>query len=315
MASYLPSVSFTGIPTLAAASASQEGRGPVSDADITAGAPLRDKARAAVLAETTYSTKLIPVLTLATVPQASITAYSTFLTTELAWWNTNIELSPRQVAARQTSFEETVDTHHTTLNQQVLDAIPKLPLETAKDVLAKYPDESFVPTLQAKLTGIQDEKTAAASAATQAKLNVSVVDVGKQALGDAMKSIGSILYILLAIRFAAFAANDVLYKGLAYRILSFVYTAIFTPIVGWYYLYREIRAWLQPATFERPLFNCILPIYSYTLDEEGFVAGIEGEKRKPSFSEQWFGYLNSSAVQAWVIKKQQEEMRGRQAAL
>ena len=73
MASYLPSISFTAPPVVA-----------VSDADITAGAPLRDKARAAVLEETTYSTKLIPVLTLATVPQASITAYST-LTTELAW--------------------------------------------------------------------------------------------------------------------------------------------------------------------------------------------------------------------------------------
>lgn len=316
LTSYIPSISLS-------TPVSSTDSKPVSDADIAAGAPLREKARAAVLAEITYSTKLIPVLTQATVPKESIDAYSSYLTTELAWWNANVELSPRQVATRQTVYQETIQGHHDTLNQKVLAAIPTLPIATAKDILSKYPDESFVPTLQAKITGISSKASAANSAATQATLKRSTWDITKQVLSDILVHGGAILWIAVGLRCAAFAANDSMYKETPYRLLVFVYTFLLTPIVGWYYLYREVRSWIWPGTFERPIFNSVLPMFPYTMDDEGFVVGEggarvldgAGKERKRSYMEKWFGYLDTQEVRSWIDAKKAEELRGRMESL
>jgi len=294
----------------------------ISDADMKAGAPLRDKARNQVLAEITYSNKLIPVLTKATVPQASITAYSSYLTTEIAWWNTNVELSPRQVAARKTNFEETIQTYHVTLNQKVLDLITTIPLATAKEILAQYPDEKFVPTLQGKINGIQKAAKTQTELASQKKLNTSVTDVALSAFYASLQYAGTILYILIAARCGSFAANEVLYKASPYRVLAFVYTFIFTPILGWYYLYREITHYIFPTTSKLPIFNSFLPIYSYTLTPELTVMYSDGTKptengkeRGISFGDQIFGYNATSAIDAWIKAKQEEEVSQRKAAL
>lgn len=278
----------------------------LSDADIAAGAPLRDSARKVVLDEQTYSNKLVPVLTQAGVASTIITSYTTFLTTEIAWWNTNVELSTRQVAARKTQFEEQLQTYHITLNQATATAISKLPVVDATAIVKDYPDKSFIPNLQAVLNKKKSDANAAAAAKNKAILNRSAWDNISEASQAALKWAGIILYVCLALRCGAFVANDLLYKPLPYRILAFVYVFLLLPFVAPYYVWREIKYIIWPALFERPIFNSIFPMYPYNPDDSML---------QMTMGLRFFGYPDTMETRTWIDTKKKEAIAAQLKAL
>jgi len=278
----------------------------LSDADIAAGAPLRESARTEVLTEQTYSNKLVPVLTKAGVSSFTISSYTSFLTAEIAWWNTNVELSPRQVAARKTQFEEKLQTLHDTMNQATLTAISALSPEDATTIVKEYPDTSFISSLQDVLDKKDSDAKAEKAAETKATLNRSAWDNISAGAATALQWAGIILYICLALRCAAFAANDILYQPLPYRILAFVYAFLLMPIVLPYYLWKEIRYILWPSSFERPVFNSIFPIYPYN-PEDSLLQMTMGLR--------FFGYPDTMESRTWIDTKRKEEIAARLSVL
>jgi len=271
----------------------------LSDADIAAGARLRESARNEVLDEQRYSNKLVPVLTKAGVSSFTISSYTSFLTAEIAWWNTNVELSPRQVAARKTQFEEKIQTLRTTMNEATATAISALSLDDATTIVKEYPDASFIPNLQAVLDKTDSDAKAAKADETKAILNRSAWDNISAGAATALQWAGIILYICLALRCAAFAANDILYKPLPYRILAFVYAFILMPLALPYYLWKEIRYIIWPSSFERPIFNSIFPIYPYDPNDSLL---------QMTIGLRFFGYPDTMETRTWIDTKNKEDI-------
>jgi hypothetical protein len=110
-----------------------------------------------------------------------------------------------------------------------------------------------------------------------------------------------ILYILVGIRCGSFAANDLLYKPVPYRIIAFIYTFIFCPIFAPYYLWKVIKhyVWGTPL----PLFEGLLPLNAYDPSEP------------LTISKRLFGYADTPLLKEWIQVQQDEEMKARDVAV
>jgi len=120
----------------------------------------------------------------------------------------------------------------------------------------------------------------------------------KYAIGYA----STILYLVIALRFASFAANDLLYKPLPYRAIAFVYCFIFMPLLFPYYLYREFQHWFFPE-IDAPHFESIFPVIPY---EPG---------GPTSLDQKIYGYGNTPKINLWMDKMRQEQTANRLSAI
>ena len=111
----------------------------------------------------------------------------------------------------------------------------------------------------------------------------------------ALQIVGIILYICVAVRIAAFVANDLLYKPVPYRALGFIYAFIFAPILIPYYIYREFAHWIWP-TMEAPHFESIFPVNPYDPSEP------------ITFNKRVFGYADTPEIRSWIQKMQEQEL-------
>jgi len=141
---------------------------------------------------------------------------------------------------------------------------------------------------------------------SKAILNRSAWDNISAGAATALQWTGIILYICLALRCAAFAANDILYQPLPYRILAFIYAFLLMPIVLPYYLWKEILYILWPSSFERPIFNSIFPIYPYN-PEDSLLQMTMGLR--------CFGYPDTMETRTWIDTKRKEEIAARLSVL
>ena len=199
-----------------------------------------------------------------------------FLKTEVVWWDNNVELSPREVQTRDTLFDET-NANLTAKVQGQTDAIT-----------SSHVDEA------ARLEREQRE-------AQQAALNRTLYDD----LGDSMTIMGKVLfwlvYILVGLRCASFAANEIMYKPLAYRVLVFFYTFLFTPIFGPYYLWIMIKRliWKTPS----PMYEGFFPMNPYNPSEP------------LTLNRRLFGYADTPQLRQWMDDQRQKETAARDAAV
>lgn len=267
---------------------------PPTDADVKAAAPLRDAARKKVLdrfnAMIADETKLKSPVTQASwdamtpgqqqTLQTTLNIYKLpeyldllhYVKTELVWWNNNIELTPREVNTRDMKYDQTL-------------ALKQKTFEKAKNTLLTQKD-----TASKKEA---DEAKKKKEAAKNRKVSDDVWD----SLKIIFTWIFVIIYIIIGIRCASFAANEVFYKPLPYRILTFVYAFIFTPVVAPYYLWKVIARYIWPASAALPFYESMIPINPY-----------DPLKAEKTFGDYLFGYRDTPEVDTWVSEKKAAEL-------
>jgi hypothetical protein len=201
-----------------------------------------------------------------------------FLKTELVWWNTNIKLSTLDVNTRSVNFNEN--------------------FKLKQDIFRKANDQSRDSSKQQ-----QSAADDAQNKAKQAILNRSVKDDIWDSFIISLQWIGIIIYILLALRFASFAANANLYKPLPYRFLAFIYTFIFAPIVAPYYLWREIKALIWPGIVAQPLYESFFPIIPYNPTEE------------LTMNRRLYGYADTEGLRSWIQRQIAKDLEGKEKAI
>jgi len=168
------------------------------------------------------------------------TALIDYIKAELVWWNTNVKLSATTVNTRAVNFKEN--------------------LQTKTDI--------YLRTLQQKIDA-SSQKLRSEQQKVQSKnaavMNRTTSDIVWDAFKKALSFLGIIIYLVLALTFASFAANSLLHKPMLYRILAFVYAFIFAPIFGVYYTYNRIIYAIGIQGAELPLMEGLLPLKPYDL--------------------------------------------------
>lgn len=90
--------------------------------------------------------------------------------------------------------------------------------------------------------------------------------------------LGSLIWLIFGLRFGSSIANEYYYLNAPYKILMFVYTIIFTPVLIPYFIYKTLRTFFFPTTYPPVIFRCFLPLFetedplsrswlTYVLDE------------------------------------------------
>ena len=298
---------------------------PTTD-QVAEAAPLRAQVRGSVLKRYDIFEKELPTFYDAGLSYWQIRPLKNFLESEIAWWNANVELTTQQVTTRKTSYIEQLTSLNKNLGSNLKKALAALPPDKAQVILDKLKSDKadgFVgtsdqptptpttsidlsgSTASVDLSGIQqsiDLSGAAASADQPPAKETTWSDDISSASTSAFKAVGIILYICIALRFAAFAANDLLYKPLGYRVLAFIYSFIFAPLLLPYYLYREIVHWFWP-NIDAPHFESIFPIKPYDPAEPLTI-----DKRI-------YGYADTPKIRSWIQMMQQQELASRIAAV
>jgi len=159
---------------------------------------------------------------------------------ELVWWNTNVKLSATTVNTRAVNFKEN--------------------LQTNTDIYLRKLQQT-VDASQQKLSS-QEQELLSKKAAV---MNRTTSDIVWDAFKKALSFLGIIIYLVLALTFASFAANSLLHKPMLYRILAFVYAFIFAPIFGVYYTYNRIIYAIGIQGAKLPLMEGLLPLKAYDL--------------------------------------------------
>jgi hypothetical protein len=281
----------------------------LTDEQVEKGVQARDAARGAVLQEIAASKPYIVLLKSNRLTDEEIKPYTKFLQDEIAWWNANPELSVRQVGSRSRKYAEALQLlkqNHQELIVQHLSDDPNASIDDKKKQVDSISDDKTKEELKKKLAEeerlkreeeaqeerLKKEKEAEALKALE---NRTWWDDVKDAFAYALGFILLVVYLVLAIRFAGFAANDLLYKPLPYRALSFAYTFLLAPLFAPYYIYREVMNWLYPSDDYKPHFESIFPVVPYDPSEP------------LTFAMRLYGYADTSSMRAWILKKQTEE--------
>jgi hypothetical protein len=269
---------------------------PPSDEEVSQGTPMRQDARQQVLndfnsfigAERREKRQVrdgwqqMPKPAIDYVIQVyklkEVLAYKKYIREELAWWNANIEVSPRQVTARSSAYTE-------------------------KSQKLKEASDDARNTLKASISDASTAEERSKKESDKAVLARTPWDDVWSAFKYAMSFIGIILYILIALRFAGFASNSIFYKPLAYRILTFTYTFLFAPFFLPYYLYRQIAIYIWPNSTTLPRFEGLFPVNPYDPTKE------------ITMNNRLFGYADTPDIKKWVEEKRQAEIKAREEIL
>jgi hypothetical protein len=111
--------------------------------------------------------------------------------------------------------------------------------------------------------------------------------------------LGSLIWIILGLRFGSSIANEYFYLNAGYKVLMFVYTFIFTPALIPYFIYRTLRTFFFPVAYPPITFRCFLPLVPI---QEGEKAG-------------WFTYIMDQATIAEKEKKENEIIAAKRKVL
>jgi len=199
-----------------------------------------------------------------------------YLKTELVWWNNNVELSPRQINTRDMKYDEIVAEKQKAVNSLVLD---NLSAEERKEMLLNRQEE---------------EKS-------QALRDRTVYTDVKESFWTLGQVLFWLIYIVVGLRCASFAANEYLYKPVPYRVLVFIYVFVFVPIFAPYYLWK---------TIENYIWNTPLPPY------EGFFPLFPYDPSEPlTLNRRFTGYKDTIQLREWIGVKMAEETAARDAAV
>lgn len=196
-----------------------------------------------------------------------------FIKTELVWWNNNTELSPRAANERFVIYNEKIGSLRSIL-------------DNASDTIGKT-------EYTIKREKEEEEKAAALARTIYDDVTDSLIIAGKVLFW--------LVYILVGLRCASFAANEILYKPLPYRVLVFFYTFLFVPIFGPYYLWIMIKGffWKTPT----PMYEGFFPMNPYDPSEP------------LTLNRRLFGYADTPQLKKWMAEQKEKEKEAREAAV
>lgn len=199
--------------------------------------------------------------------------YINFLKTEIVWWDNNLELSAREVTTRDIQYDEKLEQKITSV-QNTRNAINS--------------------SVEATLLQQQRE-------AQQIAANRTLYDDFSDSMTIMGKVIFWLVYILVGLRCASFAANEIMYKPLPYRVLVFFYTFLFAPVFGPYYLWIIIKRfiWKTPS----PMYEGFFPMNPYNPSDP------------LTLNRRLFGYANTPELRKWMDEQRQNEKLTRDAAV
>lgn len=218
-----------------------------------------------------------------------------------AWLKANIEVSPRDVDKEQTLFNESVKTAVKDIIQKLPTAVSKLSEEDRKIItnLMKYPP------LVTPLSNAVQNYTKEVQEKQRADEKAAIERTGGDDFQDALKIVGKVMIFLIvfivALRLGSYAANASLHLPTPYRILNFIYTALFSPVLFFYYLFFILRNYFFPGSYAPLRIEAMLPFYEI--------------KEEKTWTDPLFGYTPTSEVLTEIIKKQADLEKRRQEAL
>jgi len=265
--------------------------------EIAKAAPLREAARKQVVDALNAFNTMEPGWKKAGLTESELNptnVYKSWLESELAWWNANVELSPTHVKTRQTTFQETKPVKDKQLNT----VFRSILLQKSPDQAQKILNTTAIPgkaEIQQEINEKRKQNQGKEKKAQEAIEARTWWDDVKDALQYALGFTLIVVWLVLSFRFAGFAANDLLYKPLPYRALAFAYTFIFSPFFAPYYIYRMAMSWFYPSDDYRPHFESIFPVVPYDPSEP------------LTFERRLYGYADTPAIRSWILKKQEEE--------
>ncbi len=261
-----------------------------TDEEIRAGKPKREAYRNSLLQTQATLAKLQEEVSSPLGISSEQKALQTETDKALSWINANIEVSPKDVEVKQTSFNETFQTLVQKYDQVAEKAFLKNPKQ---EIVNAYPFLEGKKALQNIIRKTNQNDKREKQKKREELNNRTYWDDFTDALNSVLKwgLIGFVLFY--AIRSASFAANQNLFLPLPYRVLKFMYTLIFFPIWIPYYAYREIKHAIWPC-IDEPAFESVFPVQPYNPGEE-----LDLNKRL-------FGYPNVPELCSWLQKKKDE---------
>jgi hypothetical protein len=284
----------------------------LTDKQVDEGDAYRTKARQEILKEIDYSKayisdihgRKIGITTQDTLP------YTGMLYAEIAWWNANPELSPRQVRSRWIVYSENLNSVKTALQILVFEktvdkAISADTPEERETFLQQIKDPKQRELVRKRLEIYDTNDTIEKEKDLEEKRNFILnktawVDM-RMAFQTSLQIALSIIYILFALRMGGFSASQTLYKPVPYRVLAFAYTLLFAPVFGLYYLWRTIAHYILGNPL--PPYFSVLPLVPYDPSE------------KRNLDKSLYGYAETAANLAWISQMQQAQKKERLAAL
>lgn len=213
------------------------------------------------------------------------------VTQEKQWWDENLVLCPADVSLRTRKWQEESDAIFERIAAIYYAVLEVKPEPERNALLARIGP----PEIKQKLTERLDKQFSGAKqaevkkkAAEEEELKSRTIwDEVKIAFRSAMGWLVPILYVLVALRLAGYAANDTFYKPFPYRVLAFIYTFLFAPFLLLYYLYRLFFS--EPE--EQLIFEGVFPLYPYDPNQE------------VTLFSRFFGYPWTDSLHNWVDKK------------
>ena len=279
----------------------------LTDQEVAEGSPVRDAFRKLVIERQTFLTSSLDIFngTSVSSPYKSLLQ---FVEKELAWVNANLELSKRTVNTRRREFQEGYDAKLKEVTKEIEAEFPKLPGMKQDQVLAFL---SFDPATQAKLRkqaqavmNQNQEKQAAEMQRVLKRSNWDILnDAFAKSKGRLINYFWILLFLILALRAASFAANENLWRPLPHRILVFLYTFLFFPITIPYYGYREIRSWFSSDPEMQPRMEGLFPKDPYEPTPD------------VTLSQRFFGYADTPDIKRWIQGKLDTYQEDREQSL
>uniref|UniRef100_A0A6C0DT03 Uncharacterized protein n=1 Tax=viral metagenome TaxID=1070528 RepID=A0A6C0DT03_9ZZZZ len=299
----------------------------LTDDEVEHGDKYRTKAREEVLKETEYAQSYVANLhdRKIGITEFDTLPYTSFLDAELLWWNNHPELSPRQVRNRWIMYGETLEVLkanlQNTVSAKTIEAAVSAPDQEARDTIIAQMDDPIVQGKDAFINQSSDstpqeivrqqvalrvkqqkeKEDEEAKKNTLFTLNRTIWHDMVEAFGASLSIVFSVLYLLFAIRIAAFGANQYLYKPVSYRALAFFYTFLFAPLFSVYYLWRTIAH----SLFKKPLppYYSIFPAVPYPPGE------------KLNLQRSMYGYPETPELIRWIKEMKEAQFKDRIRAL
>ena len=278
----------------------------LTDQEVAEGAPIRDNFRKALLSNQAFFTKGLDTFT-ETPMSNDFKSLLKFIEKELAWINANLEVSKRVITTREKEFNETSKTMYDDLKKKTKESFASLPGGKQDAILIFFAKDPLANELRQVAQGQMKASEEQELKEKNRKLNRNTWEIAKDAFIKAKNFLQSSIVILgiivLAVRAGAFAANDNLWRPLPYRILIFLYTALFFPITIPYYLYREIRGKYSSDPDMVPHMEGLFPVTPYQ------------ETPEPTVTQRFFGYVDNEGIQKWFQQKKEDFQMLRQQSL
>lgn len=282
--------------------------GKCSDQEILKAAPQRtDALKFVKMYADPVLERVKPWMIETKVPKSVIDEVTGYFDKELKWWE-NTKLCEIDIKTRLTAFQEKVEPFLKSMADKVWPTLEAMKPEERKKAIDSCPLRGWREIFEEKNKGVVKKETEIKKE-KQEKIQKrgfreNVIDGVSRALTFLL----IIIWILLALRFGGFAASDLLYKPTAYRVLSWVYTVIFTPIFIPYYGYKQVRYYAHDLLKrlgivseepELPRFESLFAFLPYNPDET------------ISYGYKFFGYPSTVENEKWVKEKQDEQNMAR----